>query len=265
MHADNTARDPSARRVSVVVACNNEQVLTSSLRASPDFSAAEFSIQRGAVSAAAAYNRGIDSTNGDLLIFAHQDMYLPAGWMARLQACVRQLELDDPDWGVIGAFGVDGRGDGHGYLYSTGLQREVGESFSGCREVQTLDEVVLILRRSSGLRFDAELGGFHLYGADICMQARRQGMKNYAFAAFCVHNTNGISLLPASYWTCFMRFRRKWSSQLPIMTPCMPVTRFMYPAFRYVLRTAPRHALGLRKVGRRVADPSTLPVLARSS
>ncbi len=37
--------------------------------------------------------------------------------------------------------------------------------------VATLDELLLIVKRDSGLRFDPALG-FHLYGADICIQAR---------------------------------------------------------------------------------------------
>ena len=41
--------------------------------------------------------------------------------------------------------------------------------------VATLDELLLIVRRDAGLRFDPDLG-FHLYGADICLQASEQGL-----------------------------------------------------------------------------------------
>ena len=49
-------------------------------------------------------------------------------------------------------------------------------------QVATLDELLLIVRRDSGLRFDPELG-FHLYGADICLQASEQGLAVVALAA----------------------------------------------------------------------------------
>jgi len=55
--------------------------------------------------------------------------------------------------------------------------------------VQTLDEIVLIFRRDSGLSFDETLPHFHFYGTDICMRAAEQGRQCYAISAFCVHNT----------------------------------------------------------------------------
>ena len=48
-------------------------------------------------------------------------------------------------------------------------------------QVATLDELLLIVKRDSGLRFDPELG-FHLYGADICLQAIEQGLAVVALA-----------------------------------------------------------------------------------
>ena len=48
--------------------------------------------------------------------------------------------------------------------------------------VATLDELLLIVRRDSGLRFDPDLG-FHLYGADICLQASEQGLAVVALDA----------------------------------------------------------------------------------
>ena len=48
--------------------------------------------------------------------------------------------------------------------------------------VATLDKLLLIVRRDSGLRFERELG-FHLYGADICLQAREQRLAVVALEA----------------------------------------------------------------------------------
>lgn len=243
---------------SLIAAANNNRILQSSLLASPDIGGIEVSIQRGASSAASAYNRGIDETRGDVMIFAHQDMYLPEGWLSRLGQAVQELAERNTDWGVLGMFGVTSTGEGAGYLYSTGLQRVVGGRFDGIKEVQTLDEIVLVTRRAGPLRFDEDLPGFHLYGADICAQALAAGKHNFAFSAFGIHNTNGITLLPRAYWKSYMYMRRKWWKFLPLMTPCMPVTRSLRPFVRYFLRSAPPHWLGMRTAGKRVEDPAQL-------
>ena len=245
-------------KFAVIAASNNEDILHASLLASPDFAVAEVSVQRGAVSAAQAYNRGIAATSAEILIFAHQDMFLPAGWLPKLELSIASLAQTDPNWGVLGMFGVKASGHGEGYLYSTGLQRILGSKFEGAREVESLDEIVLVLRRDSGLRFDEGLTGFHLYGADICLQARSRGLKNYAFSAFGIHNTNGIALLPRAYWQCYLHLWKKWGQFLPVMTPCMPITRWHGPALRYLARNIPRSLLRKKKVGKRVANPAEI-------
>ena len=92
--------------------------------------------------------------------------------------------------------------------------------------VQTLDEIVLIVRKSSGLRFDEALGGYHFYGADICMQASERGMRSYAIPAFCVHNTQMPMVLPSDYYQCYWGFKRKWRNRLPVYTSCIAVTNY---------------------------------------
>ena len=244
-------------KYAVIAASHNEEILRSSLLASPDLAArAEVSVQRGASSAGTAYNRGIQATQSKVMIFLHQDVYLPAGWFDKVDAALAWLGKHDPNWGLAGAFGTEPDGTGQGRIYSTGLQRVLGEEFTGGREVETLDEVVLILRRSSGLKFDEQLPGFHMYGADICLQAAERGMRSYAISACCVHNTNGIGMLPRAYWKCYELLRRKWRKRLPVSTPCMPITKWGGPALRYLVKRPITLALGGQRPGRRVANPA---------
>ena len=239
-----------------ITASNNEEVLRSSLLASPDLAGVEVNVQRGAPSAGVAYNRGIQSSRAEIMVFVHQDIYLPKGWLAKLEKALAQLERQDPNWGVLGLFGTEPDGTGQGLLYSTGLGVVLGSEFEGARPVRTLDEVMLIVRRASGLRFDETLEGFHLYGADISLEAESRGMKCYAISAHCIHNTNGIGLLPWAYWKCYLRLRRKWSSRLPVSTPCMDITRWGMPALNYLLRRPVWLLRHRHRLGRRVPDPS---------
>jgi hypothetical protein len=244
---------------SVIVASNSETVLRSCLLASPDLNnQVEISIQRDPDSAALAYNRGVRSTLADVMIFAHQDVYLPAGWLRNLELALDRIRSLDPNWGVLGLLGVNSQGQPLGHLYSTGLGKVLGANFKIPAPVETLDEVVLILRRSAGLWFDEGLPGFHLYGTDICLQARALGLESYAISAFAIHNSNGIKMLPLAYWKCWLRLRRKWSSRLPIVTPCMPITRWGGVALRYLIWRAAWLARSPYSVGRRVANPASI-------
>ena len=51
-----------------------------------------------------------------------------------------------------------------------------------------LDELLLIVPRNTPLKFDSSLG-FHLYGADLCLQAAELGLAVVAIQAPCKHNT----------------------------------------------------------------------------
>ena len=241
---------------SFVSAVNNEPVLNSCLLSSPDIGTVqEVILQRGYSSAALAYNAGIEKANTDLLVFAHQDMYFPEGWMASVQGAMEVLSREDPTWGVLGVWGVKRTGERAGHLYCAGLMRTLGESFEGGREVRSVDEVVLIVRKSSGLRFDERLPGFHMYGGDICLEAARRGMKCYAISAFCIHNTNGYNMLPLQFWRSYFFMRRKWRSELPVITSCTEITFWCWPMIWWNIDRAANLALRRHKAGTRIQDP----------
>jgi hypothetical protein len=102
--------------------------------------------------------------------------------------------------------------------------------------IQTLDEIVLVFRRSSGLRFDDNLPHFHLYGTDICLRAARMGMTSYAIPAFCVHNAHQYTVLPPEFYACCQHIRRRWKEALPIHTTCVSITKWNLPVYRRRLR-----------------------------
>lgn len=248
-----------SRNWTIIVACNNEEVLRNSLLHSPEIGGVnDILVQRGFISASLAYNEGMRASSSDILIFVHQDVYLPEGWEEALATSLAILEERDPYWGVLGVCGVDSYEQGVGYLYSTGLQGFVGMPLSEPTEVKSLDEVLLIIRKASGLRFDEQLPGFHLYGADICLEARRRGLKNYVIPTFCIHNSRGISFLPPAYWKVYFYMRKKWWNQLPVHTPCMCITRYGIPALKYCLRRAIWLLFHSKEVGKRCENPAEL-------
>lgn len=244
---------------SLIVAVNDPRVLHGTLLQSPALTeGCEVILKRFHTCAGKAYNEGIAQATREILVFAHQDVYLPESWLKNLAGAIRRLELFDPQWGVLGPVGVTGDERIAGHVYSTGLQDYVGAPFGGFYPAMSLDEMVLVLRRSSGLRFDEALPGFHLYGTDICLEARRRGLSSYIVPAFCIHNSNGVARLPRPFWQAYLFLRRKWRSRLPVATCCTRITRDCWPLIRKSARDFLRASLRLDRVGTRCADPKAL-------
>ena len=159
---------------------------------------------------------------------AHQDVFLPEGW----DRCLAQ-RLDEAErrFGPIGVAGVYGVGDviepddltqslgaaRIGWVVDRGRELRDGSELPAT--VATLDELALIVRRDSDLRFDPTLG-FHLYGADICLQARERGLAVVAIGAPCRHNSWSVGL-PPEFFQSARVFAHKWSHRLPVATPCV--------------------------------------------
>lgn len=233
--------------ITFVVPVNDWQVCERNLLASPLFHGDhpyQILTQVGFSSAARAYNDGLEQAENDLVVFAHQDAWFPESWMDDLRSALAYLALADPAWGVLGCFGVAQDGTPHGYLYDTAQKRVLGGPLEFPAQVETLDEVVLILRKSSGLSFDDALPHFHFQGTDICMGARESGRRCYAISAFCIHNTLGYLFLPREFYSAYLYVRRRWRRHLPIRTSCITIVNTVSkPLLQRVFRDTYRRVL----------------------
>lgn len=242
---------------SVTVASNNQAVLQQNLLRSPDLQGADIHVRVGYSSVALAFNPVLESSAADIVIFVHQDIYLPSGWIERLLSVIKNLQDKDPRWAVLGVYGISAAdGEARGHVYCTGNRRTLGRPFEGVVPVQSLDEIVLVVRRESGLRFDQALG-YHLYGTDICLTARKMGWSTYAASIFCLHNSNGYKYLPLSFWQGYRFLQRKWRAELPVRTPCTVVRKGITVPIESTLRSFVEVIRGHRP-GERVDDPQEL-------
>jgi hypothetical protein len=245
-------------QITFIVAANNREILERNLLMSSCLRAPhnhEILVQEGFSSAAEAYNDGLGRSNNELLIFVHQDVFLPEGWISKLNAALRYLEETDPNWGVLGCWGVTKNRHYRGHVYSSGWGI-LGTEFECPEPVQTLDEIVLIFRNSSGLFFDRYLPHFHFYGTDICMRAAKRGMKSYAMSAFCIHNTSQILRLPKEFYLCYSHIRRVWKHDLPIQTTCIRISKSNAEIYRRRLEDYCRHHLRFKSSpAPRATDP----------
>jgi glycosyltransferase involved in cell wall biosynthesis len=253
-------------KFTICSAVNDEDVLRSCLLSSPDISGAgEIMLPRGCLSAATAYNAALTGAKHDIVILIHQDIYLPRGWFERLESAIHTLEATDPQWGVLGVYGITPGGVYHGHLYCNASQTLLGRPLREPAEVGSLDEIVLVVRKGSGLRFDPEMKGFHFYAADICLTARQRGLKNYAVPAFCFHNANGYGMFPRSFWQGYFYIWRKWRALLPVRTPCIEINRSLWPVLRGTIWRYCWLKKSSRPLARRVQNPAAVcaSVIAR--
>lgn len=209
----------------VAVASNNAEILNANLRRSPMIEAGHIPlhIEEDAPSASIAYNRLLDVIDADIVVFAHQDVYLPLGWDSLLRARIAELYRHDPDWALLGAYGVDLDLVGFGPVWATSLGGIVGKVSTTPVEVQSYDELLIIMRKSKGLRFDEKLPHFHMYGTDIVQIARAAGLKSYVMSLPVVHNDRFHEQLDENFAAGYHYIRRKWRAHLPLWTPVLKV------------------------------------------
>lgn len=219
----------SSRGRSLAFACvsNNDAVLADNLRRSPVFSDARtrLHIEQNAPSASSAYNKALSQLDEDIVVFLHQDVFLPKGWEDLLWQRIDQVEAVDKNWGLLGSFGIaanDGRG--YGPVWSTSLGQIVGRIPDRPVKVQSFDEMLMVMRRSDQMRFDEHLDGFHFYGTDIVQVATSLGLASYAVPLPCIHNDKFKAGLDDDYNRSYQYMRRKWKSRLPIQTPTIKIT-----------------------------------------
>ena len=122
-----------------------------------------------------------------------------------------------------------------------------------------MDEIVLVLNRKAGLRFDEDLPGFHLYATDIILQARAKGYKAFVFDGPVVHNSRpNPNPFDRHFFAAYRHMQRKWADQLPVLTCTVPITRWGWPLRKRWAQREWRRLRGMTSGGRRVEDPMEL-------
>ncbi len=155
-----------------------------------------------------ALNIGWERARSDLLVFCHDDVVFPPDWLGRLRSEIDAVEHahGDAPWAVLGPMGRAGK-----LFFGRASGPDGIESFFGPlpARVDTLDELCLIVPRNLPFRFDEALGGFHLYGVDLCIQAVEANRSCFAIDAPCRHDSL-TRHRPPEYHTIKRRLQRKW-------------------------------------------------------
>lgn len=229
-----TEKDHKAQVVAWVTAVSDWSVLQRHLLTSPDVAAGQRPLHAvmGATSAAAAFNPLLAGLQGPgWLVWVHQDVHLPAGWLARFESALASAQRQFPRLAVAGVYGVCGRGEEArhaGHLLDRGRLLHPPLPLP-CR-ADSLDELLVAVRLDRGLRMDAALG-FDFYATDLVLQAQARSLECVIVDAYCEHwsSTNPDAPLPPMQRERLLRsaavFEAKWADALPVTTPCVKIFR----------------------------------------
>jgi len=232
-----------------IVATNNDELLQKNFLSSKVIRDKKYpvTLQRGYRNIGKAYNDGMAKTDAQILICLHQDVFLPDGWEDQMLASLSKLEPSN--WGVLGVAGIQSlerRSVLVGHLLDRGV--EIGSSENLPARVDTLDELLLVIRKDQKLRFDERIPATHLYGADICLQASSQGLGCFAISAYCQHNSIDSNPHTPEFRLAVKYMQKKWKRRLPFVTTCAVVESKSVETLRRIV-----NSLGLQPLAHPIA------------
>jgi len=217
-------------KLSFVVCVSDTAILEANLMQSPCLcpeSTHQLICVHGCRSAAEGFDQGMALASGDIIVFVHQDVFLPAGWDERFIAGFVEARRRMPAE-VVGIYGLS-VSENKGQPSHLGAVKDRGEWLRGTlplpAQAQSLDELLFAIPRGSRLRLDPELG-FDLYATDLVCQASERGGCCAVVDAPCEHRsslprTNIPRSLVDRFRKAALVFERKWAARFPIETPCI--------------------------------------------
>ena len=209
--------------IGFVCAINNPKIFFENLGSSSAWLLNDHIGQGKYLNISKAYNDAIKILRKEILVFAHQDIYLPWNWLAQLERALEKLQ--NVDWGVLGVAGASffhNTIQHAGHIRDRDVEWNMTNPIDLPKQVQTIDELLLIIKNDGSLVFDEEIPSCDFYGADICLQSKRQGKKNYVIDAYLHHNSlrRRDVPLPEKFHASREYMMKKWKDLLPVATTC---------------------------------------------
>ena len=187
-------------RVSIICVYNNSQSLNNQLiKSLKNFEKINYelvlvdSVKLGFSCSADALNYGASIAKGDVLIFAHQDIYVK-NEEELIQFC--QYIYDEEIGSIVGAAGAI-EGDKINYTnYTTGteLNNSINDTCKNICDVASVDESFFGMRKETydNHCFDSNLcDNWHLYAVEASLYARKNKKKVQVFPIQIHHYSNG--------------------------------------------------------------------------
>lgn len=150
---------------------------------------------------------------GDYVVMCHEDITLSPQWVDLLLDYIEKVEKKDPKWGLIGIVGI-----GHAHDIRRGISFleddpnnwaiHMKQNIAECSG--TIDEVCIVAKRGQ-CKFDESLDGFHFYGADACLNMKKNKKSMWIVNAPLKHHSEDGSknLKKDEEWAEYKRLSHK--------------------------------------------------------
>jgi hypothetical protein len=134
-----------------------------------------------------AIGRFIRQSKGKYIILVHQDVRC-IDHKKELLNCLDSLDQLDDKWAICGNAG--GMGHHQTVLHIYNDNRNIKYTHLPAK-VTSLDENFLVIKASTNMTVSPDLGGFHLYGTDLCIIADFLGYTCYVIPFLVQHLSVG--------------------------------------------------------------------------
>lgn len=137
-----------------------------------------------------AINFFLRIAKGRFVILCHQDVLLHADGKDKLLKEIGEIDSIDPKWALLGnAGGKSFKKYAIRISDPHGENVKVGGPFPA--KVMSLDENFILVRAEANLAVSSDVGGFHLYGTDLCLIASILGYSSYVVDFHLKHLSPG--------------------------------------------------------------------------
>jgi Glycosyltransferase like family len=176
-------------------------------------------VSRAYPSAGAALNHGVSLAKMDVMVFAHQDVYLHS--LKALKKAADQLQTEE--FGVVGAIGPGANGRLIGRIRDRVVL--AGDQADRLTEVDSLDEVLFMAPRgqllSEPLTESLDFA-WHCYAVEYGLRMQRKGLRTGVADIPLTHNSLSVNLEGLD--TAHQAVARSYTELLPVRTTCGTIT-----------------------------------------
>ncbi|WP_419699823.1 hypothetical protein [Mucilaginibacter sp. NFX135] len=151
----------------------------------------------------------LQQAKGEYVILCHQDILLTGTSNKQLlDRRIEEISVLDPRWAILGNAGAADR------LYDRlAIKIAYPDGFVDIKgqlpqQVCSVDENFMLVKNSANLAFSSDIGGYHLYGLDLCMVARLLGYSAYVIDFLLIHYSKGN--IDKSFYETLARVKKKY-------------------------------------------------------
>lgn len=177
--------------------------------------------EKNSYDAYSGLNQLLNKALGKYVILVHQDVEFRFDSIEDLRRQIELMDKTDPSWAILGNTGYDYNNINRQYTRITDPGQKDYKEGPFPIKVSCVDENIMIVKNDLNLFLSTNIGHFHLYGADLSINAEVNGYSTYVIDFHILHKSGGFP--NKSFFDTKERFIKQYQKVLSIKffrTPC---------------------------------------------